>query len=293
MLGLAEHDPLALKTTVRKHRPAPGRPKPATAPSGGGEGAQRQAWGPGPAPGRPKPAMAPSGGGEGAQRQAWGPKVWLFDLDDTLHDAGHAAMPGLQQAMNDYIRTTLGLDPEAAASLRRHYWLRYGATLLGLVRHHGVKPAHFLHHTHLLPGLEERLRARRPDLHALARLPGRKYLLTNAPRAYALRVLDALGATALFDGLIAVEDMQMFGQLRPKPDARMLRRTLARLRVAACRCILVEDTLAHQKAARRVGLHTAWMQRWLPPAGARHRPLKPAYVDRRIHHLATLLRRAP
>jgi hypothetical protein len=34
------------------------------------------------------------------------------------------------------------------------------------------------------------------------------------------------------------------------------------------------------------------MQRWLPPAGVRHRPLKPAYVNRRIHHLAALLRRA-
>ena len=38
--------------------------------------------------------------------------------------------------------------------------MRYGATLPGLVRHHGVKAGHFLHHTHLLPGLESRLRRR-------------------------------------------------------------------------------------------------------------------------------------
>jgi putative hydrolase of the HAD superfamily len=216
----------------------------------------------------------------------------LFDLDDTLHDAGAAAMPGLQQAMNTYIQRELGLGESEAALLRRHYWLRYGATLLGLVRHHGVKPAHFLHHTHLLPGLEERLHAHRADLHALARLPGRKYILTNAPRAYALRVLGALGATALFDGVLAIEDMQMFGHLRPKPDARMFRRLLARLRVPAAHCMLVEDTLVHQKAARRVGLRTAWMQRWLPPASPRHRALKPAYVDRRIQRLAQLRRPA-
>lgn len=221
-----------------------------------------------------------------------GPRVWLFDLDDTLHDAGAAAMPGLQQAMNTYIQRELGLAEADAALLRRHYWLRYGATLLGLVRHHGVKPAHFLHHTHLLPGLEERLRAHRADLHALARLPGRKYILTNAPRAYALRVLDALGAAALFDGVLAIEDMQMFGHLRPKPDARMFRRLLARLRAPASHCMLVEDTLVHQKAARRVGLRTAWMQRWLPPASTRHRALKPAYVDRRIQRLAQLRRPA-
>lgn len=217
-------------------------------------------------------------------------RVWLFDLDDTLHDAGRAAMPGLQQAMNDYIQAELGLDAESAASLRRHYWLRYGATLLGLVRHHGVKPAHFLHHTHVLPGLEERLRSHRADLHALARLKGRKFVLTNAPRAYALRVLDALGATSLFDGLLSIEDMHMFGHLRPKPDTRMLRRVLARLRAPAARCTLVEDTLVHQKAALRVGMQTVWMQRWLPPPQGRHRPLKPAYVKRRVLHLQALLR---
>ena len=42
----------------------------------------------------------------------------------------------------------------------------------------------------------------------------------------------------------------MFGHLRPKPDARMLRRVAARLRCAPSRCVLVEDTLEHQKAAR-------------------------------------------
>ena len=56
----------------------------------------------------------------------------------------------------------------------------------------------------------------------------------------------------------------MFGELRPKPDARMLRTLLARLRVPAARCVLVEDTLQHQKSARRVGMKTVWMQRWTP-----------------------------
>ena len=79
-----------------------------------------------------------------------------------------------------------------------------------------------------------------------------------------------LGIGRCFDGLISIEDMHMFGELRPKPDARMLRTLLARLRVPAARCVLVEDTLQHQKSARRVGMSTVWMQRWTPrrrPAG--------------------------
>jgi putative hydrolase of the HAD superfamily len=223
--------------------------------------------------------------------------VWLFDLDDTLHDAATASMPQLHDSMNAYIRDELGLDAEAATQLRRRYWQWYGATLLGLVRHHGVKPAHFLHVTHRLPGLEERVRGHAHDIAALARLPGRKFIFTNAPAAYARRVLEVLGIGRLFDGLIAVEDMAMFGHLRPKPDARMLRHMAARLKVPPSRCVLVEDTLVHQKAARRIGMGTVWMQRWLRGSvshvksanARRHR--KPVYVDRRVRTLRALLRR--
>ena len=161
------------------------------------------------------------------------------------------------------------------------------------MRHHGIQSAHFLHHTHLLPGLEERVRGQRHDLAALARLPGRKFILTNAPAAYARRVLGVLGIAGWFDGLISIEDMHMFGHLRPKPDARMLRRMAARLRVPPSACVLVEDTLEHQKAARRVGMKTVWMQRWARAAGtgpavAARLRRRPAYVDRRVSTLRAL-----
>lgn len=220
-------------------------------------------------------------------------RVWLFDLDDTLHDASSASMPGLHISFGEYIQQHLRLTQDEADALRRRYWLRYGATLLGLVRHHGVNAAHFLHHTHLLPGLEGAVRGHAHDFAALKRLRGRKYILTNAPRAYAERVLDALGIRGLFDGLISIEDMRMFGQLRPKPDARML---LAWLRVPASRCVLVEDTLAHQKAARRVGMKTVWMQRWSRAAAAaqgKRWSRQPPYVDIQARHLGVLCRRRP
>ena len=215
------------------------------------------------------------------------PRVWLFDLDDTLHDASHASMGHLHVSMGLYIQEQLGLSKPDSDALRRKYWQRYGATLLGLVRHHAVKAAHFLHHTHLLPGLEARVRGHAADIAALKRLRGRKFILTNAPAVYAERVLGVLGIAHLFDGVITIEDMHMFGDLRPKPDARMLRRVAARLRVSPQRCVLVEDTLVHQKAARRVGMGTVWMQRWLPPqAKRRHR--RPVYVDRRVTRLRGL-----
>jgi len=217
--------------------------------------------------------------------------IWLFDLDDTLHDAANASMPGIHVAMGEYMQRELRLSAEQAQALRRRYWQRYGATLLGLVRHHGVKAAHFLHDTHRLPGLEARVSGHRHDFAAIRRLPGRKLVLTNAPRAYALRVLGALRIEHLFDAVISIEDMVMFGQLRPKPDARMFRGLAARLRVHPGRCVLVEDTLAHQKAARGVGITTVWCRRYLRSTRARAQaPRRPAYVDQVVRRLQTLAR---
>ena len=231
-----------------------------------------------------------NGGKDGSQHAR---TVWLFDLDNTLHDAGAFAFPALKASMRGYIQQHLQVDETEAARLNLHYWTRYGATLLGLVRHHGVDAAHFLHHTHRLPGLEARIGSHRHDLQALARLPGRRFVLTNAPRAYALRVLAALGIAHLFEGVFAIEDMAMFGQLRPKPDARMLRRLAVRLQVAPARCVLVEDTLVHQKSARRVGMGTVWMQRFARRSAAPDGPaprwsMLPPYVDRRVRALGQL-----
>jgi putative hydrolase of the HAD superfamily len=229
--------------------------------------------------------------------------VWLFDLDNTLHDASGAAFGEMHLAIGEYVVRHLGITVAEADALRQRYWQRYGATMLGLVRHHGIRAAHFLEETHRMPGLEARLRGSAPDRAALSRLPGRKYILTNAPRAYAMRVLDTLRLTHRFDGVITIEDMTMFGMPRPKPDARMFRRLLARLGVPATRCTLVEDTLQHLKSARSLGMRTVWMQRWLGGGTSllhrekrraatgkneRRRGHKPAYVCARIGSLRKL-----
>lgn len=223
--------------------------------------------------------------------------IWLFDLDNTLHDASHAALPEVSAAMGAYIQRELGLTQAESDALRRDYWQRYGATLLGLVRHHGVNAGHFLDETHRLPRLEHDVRGHAHDLHALRALPGRKVLLTNAPRVYVRRVLRVLGLARFFDQVITVEDMCMFGHLRPKPDARLFRHLAARLKVHPRRCVLVEDALENTRGARRAGMRTVWMQRWTRTAtwGAaalQRVSMRPAHVDHRVTRLHPLRRLA-
>ena len=74
-------------------------------------------------------------------------------------------------------------------------------------------------------------------------------------------MLKTLRISALFDGVITIEAMTMFARCVPSPT-RMLRR-LAAAAVPPTRCVLVEDTLVHLKAARSVGMRSIWMQRYL------------------------------
>jgi putative hydrolase of the HAD superfamily len=73
-------------------------------------------------------------------------RVWLFDLDNTLHNASHAIFPEINRLMNAYIARLLGdAQPADAATVNRVRldYLRYGVTMLGMVRHHGVDAEHF------------------------------------------------------------------------------------------------------------------------------------------------------
>jgi putative hydrolase of the HAD superfamily len=218
--------------------------------------------------------------------------VWLFDLDNTLHDASHAIFPAISANMNVYIARVLGdgVTPasiEAVNAARLGYWKRYGATLLGMIRHHQVDAADFLRQTHDLGALHELVRL-------LRRLPGRKILLTNAPTTYSTGVLRHLGLQRHFAHHIAIEDMHVHRRLRPKPSKLMLRRLLRKHGVAARRCILVEDTLVNLKHAKQLGLRTAWVTQYLrysDPSGKAPLPKmvkRPGYVDVKVKSVLRL-----
>lgn len=228
--------------------------------------------------------------GAGTLTEARRRPVWLFDLDDTLHDASHAIFRTIDRRMTDFVARELDLARDEANRLRTLYWHRYGATLLGLVRHHGVDAHHFLRETHDFD-VAELLRAERGLARLFARLPGRKVLLTNAPRAYAGSVLRELRLHSHIATRYTIERMRIHGSFRPKPSQLMLRTMLARERIRPADAVLIEDSARNLKSARALGLRTVLITRHgLQPA---RRRLAGSYVGLRIHTLHALARRTP
>ncbi len=154
-----------------------------------------------------------------------------------------------------YICHHLQIDEAEATHLRQHYWKRYGATLLGLMRHHGTNPHHFLHHTHQFPELERIVIAERGLKAMLHRLPGRKIIFSNAPQKYVRDILQIVGIQHCFDAIYSVERIRF----RPKPDHFGFLRILRNERLRPCDCIMVEDTQANLKTAKRLGMKTVWV----------------------------------
>lgn len=178
--------------------------------------------------------------------------TWVFDLDNTLHNASPHIFPHLNRAMTRYLQDHLELDEFAANRLRDHYWQRYGATLQGLVRHHGTDPAHFLWHTHQFPALESMVLRERGLRAALKRLRGRKIVYSNAPAFYARAVLGLLGIEDLFEVVYCIEG----AGYHPKPDPHGFYRLFRQQGLAPARCVMVEDSLANLKTAKRLGMKT-------------------------------------
>lgn len=203
--------------------------------------------------------------------------VWLFDLDNTLHDASPHIFPHINRSMTAYLQRHLALDRDEANALRMHYWRRYGATLLGLIRHHGTDPRHFLVETHSFDRLHEMMVFERALRGMLRRLPGRKMVFSNAPRHYAEAVLEIMGIRREFEEVVGIEDLDY----QPKPGIRGYRKLIASRRLNPRHCIMVEDSAVNLRTARRLGMHTVLVGRGLT---------QPAYVDLKIRSILDLRR---
>ena len=176
--------------------------------------------------------------------------TWLFDLDNTLYPAESGLMGEIERRMTAYVMRVTGLPRDDAFKLQKEYLAQYGLTLGGLVEHHGVDPADFHTIFHDMP-LEDVAQ----DIElvaAIARLPGRRLIFTNADAFHAERVLKHLGMTELFDEIF---DIGAAGYL-PKPALATFEKINADHGIDPTTAAFFEDSERNLAPAAALGMTT-------------------------------------
>lgn len=206
-------------------------------------------------------------------------ETWLFDLDNTLYPAESGFMDGIADRMTDFVERTTGLPRDAAFRLQKQYLDEHGLTLRGLMLHHDVDPAAFnaLFHDLSLDAL-----AHDPELvEAIAALPGRRVIFTNADDIHARRVLDHLGLGDLFAEVFHIGS---FGYV-PKPDPGVFDRICAEHGMTPETTAFFEDSERNLAPAAAIGMTTVLVGPHAPASTA-------PYVNFRTAELAAFLKRA-
>jgi putative hydrolase of the HAD superfamily len=176
--------------------------------------------------------------------------TWLFDLDNTLYPAESGFMGQVEGRMTDFVAKVTDLPRDQAYVLQKKYLAEHGLTLRGLMLNHCVDPADF--HA-LFHDLSLELLAQDPDLvSALAQLPGRRFIFTNADDRHAERVLAHLGLADLFDDVFHIHS---FG-FTPKPDPLGFQRMLDAHGLDPRATSFFEDSERNLKPAFDLGMTT-------------------------------------
>ncbi|MBM3565499.1 MAG: pyrimidine 5'-nucleotidase [Alphaproteobacteria bacterium] len=210
--------------------------------------------------------------------------AWVFDLDNTLYPARCDLFAQVDVRIRDYVSRYLGLGADAAWRLQKDYFRDHGTTLRGMMHHHGMDPGPYLAYVHDID-----LAAVRPDpllAAALAGLPGRKIVFTNASAAHAERVMDRLGVARHFE---AVFDIVAADYL-PKPEPAVYDALVRRLNLVPAETVMVEDIPRNLAPAARMGMTTVLVRtdgKYAPPVLAKDGAVAADSADpaAHIHHV--------
>jgi len=202
--------------------------------------------------------------------------VWVFDLDNTLYPTGSTIYDLIGARMTDYIARAAGVDAETALDLREDYFHRYGATLSGLIKHHGVDGRDFLDYVH-----DVDLSVVDPDpelAELISALPGQRLVFTNGARTYAERITTRMGLANLFHDLFDIEAAGFI----PKPQRGSFDALIARHNLDPAACLFFEDSARNLETAHRLGFRTVLIDaEWRPGET----------IEEHIHHASDCIKR--
>ena len=123
--------------------------------------------------------------------------TWVFDLDNTLYPPDCGIWPKIDERITLFLIQLFGLDGQSAQALHKHYYLRHGTTLRGLVEENIEDAERYLEFVHDIDRSD--LKPNPVLAREVQRLPGRKLIFTNGSRNHAILTARQLGLDGLFE----------------------------------------------------------------------------------------------
>ncbi|CAI5759715.1 unnamed protein product [Candida verbasci] len=133
-------------------------------------------------------------------------KIFFFDIDNCLYQRSTRIFEMMQVKIHDYFKTNLNLNDEEANKLHLTYYKTYGLALEGLVRNHEINALEYNSKVDDALDLHKVLRYDIELRNTLLEIKQSGkfdyfWLITNAYKNHALRVISFLGIGDLFVGL--------------------------------------------------------------------------------------------
>src|SRR5881275_283386 len=162
-------------------------------------------------------------------------ETWVFDLDNTLYPHHVNLWQQVDARIGEFISTYLKISAEEARVLQKDYYRRYGTSMRGMMTEHGVHADDYLAYVHKID--RSPLEPNPAMGSAIAKLPGRKLILTNGSTEHADKVLERLGIGSHFEAVFDI----VAADLEPKPAPQTYRKFLARYGVDPSTSAMFED----------------------------------------------------
>jgi putative hydrolase of the HAD superfamily len=175
---------------------------------------------------------------------------WVFDLDNTLYPHHVNLWQQVDARIGEFVSTWLNITREEARVLQKDYYKRFGTTMRGMMTLHGVRADDYLAYVHEID--HSPLEPNPAMGEAIAKLPGRKLILTNGSADHVDAVLERLGLGSHFDGVFDI----IAAELEPKPAAQTYQKFLRDHSVDPTRATMFEDLSRNLVVPHQLGMTT-------------------------------------
>jgi putative hydrolase of the HAD superfamily len=185
--------------------------------------------------------------------------TWVFDLDNTLYPHHVNLWQQVDKRIGEYIASYLKVPADEARRIQKDYYRRYGTSMRGMMSLHGVSADDYLAYVHKID--HSPLEPNPAMGAAIAKLPGRKLVLTNGSTDHAGKVLERLGIGAHFEAVFDI----IAAELEPKPAPQTYQKFLKLHGVDPSSSAMFEDLARNLVIPHQLGMTTVLVV----PDGAR------------------------